>query len=127
MDGEDAFYGLRLGEPEISLIDILEGKTKYNNRPARSEKPYGTSFEYSDAGYCVLQLMIQDVTGKAFEDVAHKMVFDKLELENSFFATPENIEIFSARMAMWSKKALSGSRAASVSAGGNAGTERTLH
>lgn len=99
MDGEDAFYGLRLGEPEISLIDILEGKTKYNNRPARAEKPQGTSFEYSDAGYCVLQLMIQDVTDKAFEDVVQEMVFDGLELENTFFATPKNIEIFNSRMA----------------------------
>jgi len=98
MDGEDAFYGLRLGEPEISLIDILEGKTKYNNRPARSEKTYGTSFEYSDAGYCVLQLMIQDVTCKAFEDAVREMVFDGLELENTFFATPKNIEIFNSKM-----------------------------
>ena len=39
LDGEDAFYGLRRGDPEISLIDILEGRTAYNNRPARAEKP----------------------------------------------------------------------------------------
>lgn len=99
MDGEDAFCGLRIGDPEISLTDILEGKTRYNNRPARAEKPQGASFEYSDAGYCVLQLMIQDVTGKAFEDVVQEMVFDGLGLKNSFFATPKSIEIHNAKMA----------------------------
>ena len=99
IDGEDGFYGLRMGDPEVSLLDILEGKTKYNNRPVRAEKPQGTSFEYSDAGYCVLQQMIQDITGKAFEDVVQEMIFDKLELENTFFATPANIEIFNDRMA----------------------------
>ena len=57
MDGEDSFYGLRAGDPEISLTDILEGRTSYNSRPVRAEKPQGTAFEYSDAGYCVLQML----------------------------------------------------------------------
>ncbi len=99
IDDENGFSGLRLGDPEVSLLDILEGKTKYNNRPARAEKPQGTAFEYSDAGYCVLQLMIQEVTGKAFEDVVKEMIFDTLELKNICFATPKNIEIFNTRMA----------------------------
>ena len=99
IDGEDGFYGLRMGDPEVSLLDILEGKTKYNNRPVRAEKPQGTAFEYSDAGYCVLQLMIQDVTGKAFEDIVQEMVFDGLELENTFFGTQKNIETFNKKMA----------------------------
>ncbi|MBR4777658.1 MAG: beta-lactamase family protein, partial [Lachnospiraceae bacterium] len=98
LDGEDGFYGLRIGDPEICLLDILEGKTKYNNRPVRAEKPQGTAFEYSDAGYCVLQQMIQDVTGKAFEDVVQELIFDKLELKNTFFATLKNIEMFNVRM-----------------------------
>ena len=35
-DGEDSFSGLRRGDPEISLIDILEGRTAYNDRPVRA-------------------------------------------------------------------------------------------
>ena len=61
VDGEDSFYGLRMSDPEISLLDILEGRTSYNRRPVRAEKPRGTAFEYSDAGYCVLQLLMQEV------------------------------------------------------------------
>ena len=99
MDGDDGFYGLRRGDPEVSLIDILDGRTAYNNRPARAEKQPGTAFEYSDAGYCVLQLMVQEVTCKAFEDVAQELVFDPLRLENTFFASPERIARFENRMA----------------------------
>ncbi len=99
MDGDDGFYGLRRGDPEVSLIDILDGRTAYNNRPARAEKQPGTAFEYSDAGYCVLQLMVQEVTCKAFEDVAQELVFDPLRLENTFFASPEKTARFESRMA----------------------------
>lgn len=76
MDGEDGFCDLRRGGPEISLIDILEGRTAYNNRPTRAEKPQGTAFEYSDAGYCVLQLMLEEIMGKAFDGIAQELVFD---------------------------------------------------
>ena len=99
MDGDDGFYGLRRGDPEVSLIDILDGRTAYNNRPARAEKQPGTAFEYSDAGYCVLQLMVQEVTCKAFEDVAQELVFDPLRLKNTFFASCDNIARFENRMA----------------------------
>lgn len=99
VDGEDSFYGLRRGDPEIGLIDILEGKTAYNNRPARAEKPQGTAFEYTDAGYCVLQLLLQEVRQKAFEEIARELVFDPLNLKNTFFASPGNAARFESRMA----------------------------
>ena len=98
-DGAEGFCGLRLGAPEISLIDILEGRTAYNNRPARAEKPQGTAFEYSDAGYCVLQLMLQELKHKPFEDIAQELIFDPLSLENTFFASREKTALFASRMA----------------------------
>ena len=98
-DGEESFCGLRRGGPEISLTDILEGRTAYNNRPTRAEKPQGTAFAYSDAGYCVLQRMVQEVMRKAFEDIAQELVFDPLCLANTFFASHERISHFESRMA----------------------------
>ena len=93
VDGEDAFYGLRRS-------DILEGRTSYNNRPARAEKPQGAAFEYSDAGYCVLQLLVQEVTGMSFDDAARMLVFDELELKNTFFASRKNVEYHEANATM---------------------------
>ena len=100
MDGDDAFYGLRRGDPDISLLDILEGRTSYNNRPARAEKEPGTAFEYSDAGYCVLQLLVEEVTGKAFEDAAQALVFAPLGLKNTFFASRKNVKYYEANATM---------------------------
>lgn len=91
VDGEDSFYGLRRSDPVVSLMDILEGKTAYNNRRATTEKQPGTEFEYSDAGYCVLQLMIQEVTNCSFEEVVEKNVFEPLRLEKTFFASLQNL------------------------------------
>lgn len=90
IDGEDAFYGLRRDDPVISLTDILDGRTSYNNRPAYSEKTPGTEFEYSDAGYCILQMLLEDITKKPFEDFADEYIFDPLDLESAFFASPQN-------------------------------------
>ena len=98
-DGEEAFCGLRRGDPEISLKDILEGRTSYNNRPVRAEKPQGTVFEYSDAGYCVIQLLMQESGHEAFEDIAREFIFDPLGLTGTFFAAPENTARFEKRMA----------------------------
>lgn len=78
VDEEDSFYGLRMSDPEISLLDILEGRTSYNRRPVRTEKPRGTAFEYSDAGYCVLQLLMEEVTQKAFDESVWEILFDPL-------------------------------------------------
>lgn len=94
IDGEEGFYGLRRNDPEMGVVDILEGRTFYNNRPVRSEKTPGTAFEYSDAGYCVLQLLVQEVTGNAFEDAVQEIVFAPLGLENTFFASSKNVAYF---------------------------------
>ena len=99
IDGEDAFYGLRRNDPEISLMDILEGKTAYNNRPARAEKPQGEAFEYSDAGYCVLQQLLQEVKHQSFDDIVRDTLFHPLGLHSTFFATPGNMARFENRMA----------------------------
>ena len=98
-DGEDAFCGLRRGDPEISLPDILEGRTSYNNRPVLAGEHPGMSFEYTDAGYCVLQLLTQEVTHKAFDDLSRDLLFLPMGLGSTFFATPGNMACFEDRMA----------------------------
>ena len=94
VDGEDSFYGLRRNDPVISLMDILEGRTAYNKRRTMIEKQPGTEFEYSDAGYCVLQLMIHEIMQCSFEEVVGKCVFEPLNLKKTFFASLENLELW---------------------------------
>ena len=98
-DGEDAFFGLRRSDPEIRLMDILEGRTSYNNRPVRAEKHQRAAFEYSDAGYCILQLLAEEAAQKPFDDAARDLLFDPAGLCSTFFATPANTARYEDRMA----------------------------
>ena len=99
LDDEDGFYGLRRDDPEVSLMDVLEGRTSYNRRPARAEKQPGSTFEYSDAGYCVLQLLVQEIVQKSFDEFSREILFQPLGLHSTFFATPGNLARFEDRMA----------------------------
>ena len=80
-------------------MDILEGKTAYNNRPVRAEKPQGEAFKYSDAGYCVMQQLLQEIMDKPFDDTVRDTLFNPLGLRSTFFATPGNMAFYENRMA----------------------------
>lgn len=99
VDGEDGFYGHRLDDEEISLMDILEGKTSYNCRPARVETVPGTVFEYSDAGFCIIQLVLEEVTDKKFDVLASELVLMPLGMKHSFFGTREQLVGAEGRLA----------------------------
>lgn len=100
IDGEDGFYGLRRSDPYVSLMDVLDGKTSYNKRPARENNPYGTEFEYSDAGFCVLQMMLEDIEQKPYEVIADEFVFKQLNLNYTFFASLENLSSYEQKITM---------------------------
>ena len=100
IDGEDGFYGLRRSDPPVSLMDVLDGKASYNNRPALENNPYGTEFEYSDAGFCVLQMLLEDLEQKPYEVIAYDYVFKPLSLNNTFFASLANLALYEQRIIM---------------------------
>lgn len=100
LDGEDGFYGLRRNDPPIGLLDILEGRTPYNDRPVRAERTPGTAFEYSDGGYCVLQLLLEERLQRPLEAIAREWIFDPLRLEHTFFASPENVARYEGKNGM---------------------------
>lgn len=96
-DGEDGFYGHRMTDGAISIVEILEGTTVYNNRPAVVEQIPGTAFVYSDAGFCIIQLLLEDASGKGFADLAKELVFDRLGLKDIFFGTRGHMDIYSRK------------------------------
>lgn len=72
-----------LGARSPSLIEVLEGA---GGRVRAEVVRYpGSSFVYSNPGYGVLELMIQDVTGKAYIDAMQDLVFAPLQMDNTGF------------------------------------------
>lgn len=84
------FRGYAEGEPVPSIIDVLDGKPPANNEPVRVKAKPGTGYDYSGGGYTLLQLLIEDVTGKRLADVARNLIFTPLGMRHSSIGWPHS-------------------------------------
>ncbi len=75
-----------LDEPE--LLDVLRGRSALNPHPVRVTHVPGSQFSYSDAGYCVVEQALTDVTLTPFDDVMRQLVLDPLDMTRSRFGAP---------------------------------------
>src|SRR5699024_9012384 len=82
-DPEDSFAELnpKMGVP--SMVELLEGKSPYCTVPIEAQCEPGNNFHYSDAGFCVMQQLMEDVMGKPFYQVASEFIFTPLGMDNS--------------------------------------------
>lgn len=71
-----------------TLLQELDGLPPETDAPVRVKMLPGSRFEYSSAGYLVLELLIEDVTGEAFAEAMRSLVFSPLGMEHSTFAQP---------------------------------------
>lgn len=79
------YPGYPEGEVLPSLEQSLSGKTGVS-----IEAEAGKKFTYSGAGYTVLQLLIEDVTGQDFSEYMKNEILEPLGMRNSTFEyTPE--------------------------------------
>lgn len=92
VDGENSFTGYRVKMGQISAFDMLEGNCLYNTRPTRMEHQSGDVFEYSDAGYVIVQLIIETVMKQDFEQVINELIFSPLRMNNTFIGTQKNFD-----------------------------------
>lgn len=75
-----------------TLIDVLNGAPPADNAPATPESTPGTRWRYSNVAFNVIQLLLEDVTGKSFEQVAQELVFGPLGMTSSTFVYPLDAE-----------------------------------
>ena len=52
----------------------------------------GTEFRYSGGGYQLLQLAVEDVTGRTLADLAHQLIFEPLGMDDSTYLEPKVVE-----------------------------------
>jgi CubicO group peptidase (beta-lactamase class C family) len=81
------FVGFRESRPMPSLLDVLS-KFYFLNGPVKMKYPPGSRYEYSGGGYCVVQKVVEDVTGDPFEVAMSELVFQPLEMRRSDFCQP---------------------------------------
>jgi CubicO group peptidase (beta-lactamase class C family) len=71
-----------------TLIDVLSGTPPAANKPAIPEFVPGSKFQYSNVAYDLIQLLLEDVSGKPFQQIAEELVFEPLGMSNSTFVYP---------------------------------------
>jgi CubicO group peptidase (beta-lactamase class C family) len=81
--------GYEQGEALPSLTDILDGIPPANTPPVRKDGPSGREWCYSGGGYVVLQLLLEDVTGRRYAELAPELVFGPAGMSTATFAQPQ--------------------------------------
>ena len=71
-----------------SLVQLLDGVTPANTAPIRVDVEPGSIYRYSGGGYEVMQMLVEDVTGKPFAEVARTLVLEPLGMRHSTFQQP---------------------------------------
>jgi len=83
------FAGYPAGAPIPTLVQILEGvKPTVNSEPIRIDSRPGSKEEYSGGGYEIAELLMEDVTGERFAELAKRLVFDPLAMKDSNMSQP---------------------------------------
>jgi len=68
------------------VLALLEGKADRRLPPVVRVRPPGLRFEYANAGYAVLEQLLEDVGGEEFAHLARKSLFDPLGMKSTSFA-----------------------------------------
>ncbi|WP_313893665.1 serine hydrolase domain-containing protein [Psychrobacillus sp.] len=87
IDPEDSFSELNSIRSIPSMAELLEGKTPYCKAPIEVKYEPKSEFHYSDAGFCIIQQLIEDVTEKTFQQVMNELIFNPLKMEGSSLDT----------------------------------------
>jgi CubicO group peptidase (beta-lactamase class C family) len=77
-------YFLPVDQALPTLEESLDGNNG-GGQSLRVDLEPGQQFNYSNAGYTLLQLMIEEVTGQGFSDYMQEVILDPLGMTNSTF------------------------------------------
>lgn len=75
-------------QPMPRLVQVLNGTQPAKTPAVRVEAVPGTKWAYSNGGYLVLQLLVEDVTGETFARYMRHAVLDPIGMKDSTFDSP---------------------------------------
>ncbi|MGE7997494.1 serine hydrolase domain-containing protein [Lysinibacillus sp. NPDC093190] len=87
VDPEGSFMPVESFKEMPSIVEILDGKTPYCDTSIKVTVEPESEFHYSDAGFCLIQLLIEDTTQKPFTHLMDTFIFKPLSMTNSTFST----------------------------------------
>ncbi len=82
------FRGYAEGEAVPTILQVLDGLPPANSAAIRVERVPGTAFSYSGGGYTILQLLIEEVTGRHLPELVAEYIFKPAGMTHSTFCPP---------------------------------------
>ena len=98
------FRGVELDQTQYTLLDAMQGRLPPPNAEQTAHYEYwdlprdddiitvtyppGQGWNYSNAGFGLLELAVEDITGESFADYVARAVFAPLGMEGSYFQVP---------------------------------------
>jgi CubicO group peptidase (beta-lactamase class C family) len=82
------FPGYDVEAPMPTLVQVLDGEKPANTQPVRVDIVPGTKFRYAGGGVTIEQLLMMDVSGKAFPALLRETVLDKIGMADSSYEQP---------------------------------------
>jgi CubicO group peptidase (beta-lactamase class C family) len=76
-----------------TIVDVLEGRPPATNAPATIEFTPGTTWHYSNFGFIVVQLLLEDHFDRPYADLMQEHVFGPLGMTRSTFAHHDKVAI----------------------------------
>ncbi len=86
--GVHGFPGYDLLAPIPTLTQVLNGEAPANTPPVRSIFEPGLRHEYSGGGTTISQLLLMDITKKAYDSFMYDNVLKPMGMTNSFYTQP---------------------------------------
>ena len=74
--------------PPPALVQVLNGEPPARNKPAVVGTVPGGSWEYSNIGYVVIQMLLEDITGKPLARLMDETLFAPLDMKSSTLTYP---------------------------------------
>jgi formylglycine-generating enzyme required for sulfatase activity len=65
-----------------TLVQVLRGELPALNEPATVQYKPGADWEYSNLGYLVIQMLLEDLTGKSLNQIMTEVIFEPLEMRS---------------------------------------------
>jgi CubicO group peptidase (beta-lactamase class C family) len=82
------FPGYAVDAPVPTLVQVLNGEKPANTPAIRVDIVPGSKYRYSGGGYCVMQQLVVDVTGKSFPQFMRETVLTRLGMKHSTYEQP---------------------------------------
>ena len=71
-----------------TLLDVVKGENSAKNKPAIPVMEPMSQWQYSNVGYDLIQLVLEDAVGKPFTKIAEEVIFNPLKMNSSTFIYP---------------------------------------